>query len=205
MPGAPRDGSKKPARPKKAQAGEKAKPRTARAAGGGRARTGGGSARRPAPHAQQPVPEQPPAARGAGRERRIEEWRRVMDAVISSAASVAGGSTLPRDVLRATQRQVELVQELLDRERGLQSEIASRVVAPIDALFDLLEETGVTLRRQAEALEAAGRALEETASLMKKQSERFERTVGALRQPTELAKAAAGVKPRRPRRDGSGP
>jgi hypothetical protein len=37
----------------------------------------------------------------------------------------------------------------------------------VDAVFDLLEESGTTLRRQAEALEAAGRALEETAALMK--------------------------------------
>ena len=67
-------------------------------------------------------------------------------------------------------------------------------------MFDLLEETGETLRRQAEALEAAGRALEETAGLMKHQSERFERTVGALRQPADLARAAAGVKPRAKKR-----
>ena len=68
----------------------------------------------------------------------------------------------------------------------------SRVLAPVDALFDLLEETGSTLRRQAEALQAAGRALEETAELMAGQAEMFERTVGTLRVPADIAKAAAG-------------
>ena len=34
---------------------------------------------------------------------------------------------LPRDVLRAMQRQLELVQELIERERGLQSEVAARL------------------------------------------------------------------------------
>ena len=96
----------------------------------------------------------------------------------------------------------KLVQELVERERKLQGDLAARVVATVDAVFDLLEETGVTLRRQAEALESAGRALEETAALMKHQAERFEWTVGALRQPTDLAKAAAGVK-RKPKKRSS--
>jgi hypothetical protein len=125
-----------------------------------------------------------------------------MDSVVASAASAAGRSELPRELLAASQRQLELVQEVVERERGLQSDLLARVVAPVDAVFDLLEETGVTLRRQAEALESAGRALEETAGLMKHQAERFERTIGALRQPSDLAKAAAGAK-RRPKKQAS--
>jgi hypothetical protein len=103
------------------------------------------------------------------------------------------------------QRQLELVQEVIERERRRQRELAGRLIAPADAGFDLLEKTGATLRRQAEALEAAGRAVAETAGLMKRQAELFERTVGTLRQPAELAKAAAGLD-RRPRKsDSRGP
>ena len=57
------------------------------------------------------------------------------------------------------------------------------------------------MRRQAEALEAAGRALEETAGLMKSQAELFERTIGTLRQPAALAKAAVALE-RGPRERG---
>jgi hypothetical protein len=85
---------------------------------------------------------------------------------------------IPHHVRDALQRQAQLVEGAL--------------LAPVDAIFDLLEETGTTLRRQAEALEAAGRALEETAALVKAQAELFERTVGVLRQPAELAKKATG-------------
>jgi hypothetical protein len=134
----------------------------------------------------------------------LGEWRRVMDSIVGSATSVAGRSQVPRDLLRASQRQLELLQEVVDRERRLQRELAALVIAPVDAVFDLLEETGQTLRLQAEALESAGRALEDTAGLMKRQSERFERTVGALRQPADLAKAAAGVG-KRPRREKAAP
>ncbi len=121
------------------------------------------------------------------------DWRRLAESLAATAAA-AGSSKIPKDLLRVSQRQVELLQEVIDRERRRQGDLAGIVTAPIDALFDLMEETGATLRLQAEALASAGHALEETANLMSRQAERFERTVGALRQPAEIAKAAAGAK-----------
>lgn len=120
-----------------------------------------------------------------------------MDSMIASAESAAGGSDLPHDLLGAVRRQLELVQEVIEREQRLQKELTGRLVAPMDAVFDLLEETGATLRRQAEALEAAGRALEETAGLMKHQAKLFEQAISTLRQPAELAKAATGLQSRK--------
>jgi hypothetical protein len=127
----------------------------------------------------------------------LHEWRQLMDSMIASANSAAGGSDLPHDLLGAIRRQLELVQDVIERERRLQKELTGRVVAPLDAVFDLLEETGSTLRRQAEALEAAGGALEETAGLMKHQAKLFEQAIGTLRQPAELAKAATGLPSRK--------
>jgi len=120
----------------------------------------------------------------------LNEWRALMDAVIASAA---GRADLPRELLGLMQRQLELVQDVVERERRLQRDWAGRLVAPIDAVFDLLEESGATIRRQAEALQGAGHALEETAGLMKQQAELFESTITALRQPAEFAKAVAGL------------
>lgn len=122
----------------------------------------------------------------------LGEWRSVMESVLQTAAAVPR-SELGRELLRASQRQLELVQDVVDRERSLQGELAARVFAPLDALFDLLEESGVSLHRQAETLEAAGVALQETATLLHRQAELFERAIGALRQPAEFAKSAAGV------------
>ena len=127
----------------------------------------------------------------------VSEWRRVMNSLVSSAT--AGRSELPRALVEPMQRQLELVGELLERERELQRQLAGRLLAPADAVFDLLEQSGAMLRRQAEAMESAGLALSETAALMKSQAELFERTIGILREPTELAKAAAGLE-RRPKR-----
>jgi hypothetical protein len=87
----------------------------------------------------------------------------------------------------------KLLHDVVEVEQRLQAELAGRVAAPFDAIFDLLEDSGATLHSQAEALESAGRALEEAARLMKTQAELFERTVGTLRKPGELAKSAAGL------------
>jgi hypothetical protein len=122
----------------------------------------------------------------------LSEWRQVMDTVISSAASAAGRAELPGDLLRASQRQLELMQEIVDGELRRQGNLIGALLAPIEAVFDLLEETGSTLRRQAEALEAAGVALQETAALMKVQAELFERVIGVMRQPTGFARVATG-------------
>jgi len=116
----------------------------------------------------------------------LGEWEKMMHSI-------------PRPLLEPMRRQLELVQEVVERERRLQAELTGRVLAPVDAVFDLLEESGAMLRRQSEALEAAGRALAETAALMQAQAELLERTVRTARRPTELAKAAAGVK-RQPRK-----
>jgi hypothetical protein len=129
----------------------------------------------------------------------LSEWRKVMDSVIASAASAAGRSELPGELLRATQRQLELLQQVIDTEQRLQGNLVGGLLGPLEAGFDLLEETGATLRRQAEALESAGRALTEAAGLMKGQAELFERLIATLRQPSDLAKKAAGGG-RRPRK-----
>jgi hypothetical protein len=126
----------------------------------------------------------------------LGEWRKLMDSVVASAASVGGRAELPRQLLEPMQRQLELVQEVIERERRLQKQLADHLLAPVDVIFDLLEESGSMLRSQAEALEAAGRALEETAGLVKSQAELFERTIGVLREPAKRARSAAGLDPR---------
>ena len=134
----------------------------------------------------------------------VREWQRRMESLVSAAASVAGHAELPRQLVEPMERQLELLQQVVEREQRLQREVAGRLAAPFDAVFDLLAESAVALRKQAEALEAAGAALQETAGLVKGQADLFERTVGVLREPTELAKAAAGLERRKspPKRGG---
>ncbi len=122
--------------------------------------------------------------------------RRLIDSTLASAASVLGAAELPRRLLEPLQRQREVVQEVLERERGLQKQLMGRVLAPVDAGFDLLEENGRLLREQAQALETSGRALQETAGLVKRQAELFDRLISAVREPTERAKTVVGLERR---------
>jgi hypothetical protein len=123
----------------------------------------------------------------------LNEWRRLMDSVVDAAAAISGRSELPRQLLDPMQRQLELIEDVIERERRLQAEIADRLLAPVDVGFDLLEQSGATMRRQAEALQAAGDALRETAALMVSQAELFDQTIGRLRGPAEAARSAVGT------------
>ena len=120
-----------------------------------------------------------------------------MQLVASAAKGAAGRSELPKTLLTPMQRQLELLQAVVERERNLQSEVFGHLLDPIDAVFDLLEESGKTFRAQAEALEQASAALEQTARLMQTQAEIYDNTIRALREPAALARRVAGAKPRK--------
>ena len=120
----------------------------------------------------------------------LRDWRQQMESLVSS---VAGRAEVPRQLLEPLQHQLELVQELVEHQQRLQRDLAGRVAAPVDAVFDLLEQSGSTFRQQSQALEEAARALEQTAVLMKTQAELFEKTIRTLREPSRMIGSAAGV------------
>src|SRR5215213_7432395 len=127
----------------------------------------------------------------------LHDWQDAMQSIVSAAKGAAGGSELPKAMLAPMQRQLELVQEVVERERKLQAEVFGHLLDPIDAVFDLLEESGKTFRAQADALEEASAALAQTAQLMQTQAEIYEGTIRALREPADLARRVAGAKPRK--------
>jgi hypothetical protein len=124
-----------------------------------------------------------------------------MQSLTESIASATRHGDVARDVVAPMQRQAELFQEALKRERDLQARLVQRAFAPLDAVFDLLEESGSALEKQAEAVEEAARALERVARLMRAQAEMFSTTVRSLRAPSKAAKSLAGGKPRPRSRD----
>lgn len=131
----------------------------------------------------------------------LDEWQRLMESVVSSAASLAGRSDVPKQIVESMKQQLELLRAIVEGEGELRRELAGQLAAPFDAMFDLLEQSGAAMRGQAEALQAAGRALDETAALIERQAELFEATIGALRQPAEFARSAAGLSRREDRVD----
>jgi hypothetical protein len=133
----------------------------------------------------------------------LRDWQDAMQSIASTARQTAGRSELPKALLTPMQRQLELLQEVVERERNLQADVLGHLLDPIDAVFDLLEESGKTFRAQADALEQASAALEQTAQLMQTQGEIYENTIKALREPAAIARRVAGAKPRK-RSSGTG-
>jgi hypothetical protein len=125
----------------------------------------------------------------------LQEWQKAMRSLASSAASVAGRTEVPAQLLAPLHRQTELLQEILERERRVQQELITRAFAPYDAVFDLLEQSAGALHRQAEALTESAGALKQAAEIMETQAELFERTISVMRQPGEIVKRAAGAGP----------
>ncbi|HEU4974218.1 MAG TPA: hypothetical protein VFT50_03960 [Baekduia sp.] len=102
---------------------------------------------------------------------------------------------LVRQMMEPLRHDIARVHAVLEQERRVQGELAGRLVAPVDAVFDLLQQSAAAMERQAEALASAGAALSEAATLMRTQAELFDRSVAALRQPVRLIESAAGVPP----------
>jgi len=125
----------------------------------------------------------------------LEEWRGLMESAVSSAASAAGRPDLPRELLGAMQNQMALMQRVVDRERLQGSELAARVLAPLDAVFDLLEEGGATLRREAKAAAGLDRRVRKARSgTAEKRGGTDERSSGATKPRSSAAKRASGDK-----------
>src|SRR5690349_18113928 len=133
----------------------------------------------------------------------LREWQDAMESITGAAKGAAGRAELPKALLTPMQRQLELLHEVVERERDRQGELFGYLLGPIDAVFDLLEESGKTFRAQADALEEAAAALQQTASLMQAQAEIYDGTIRAMREPADLARRAAGAKPRKGRSSGA--
>lgn len=125
----------------------------------------------------------------------LREWQAAMQSVAASVTAAAGRSDVARQLLAPLQRQAELFQEVLERERALQRDLLLRVFEPVDAAFDLLEQSGSALREQAAAIEHAAKSLEKAAGLMKVQAELFEHTIRTLREPSRRIESAVGLGP----------
>jgi hypothetical protein len=99
-----------------------------------------------------------------------------------------------RDPLHDLQETVKTVTHVVTSPPGVDTarDLLGRVLSPLDAAFDLLEESAEALRGQAEAIEHAASALEQSATLMRTQAELFERTIRTLREPSRLLQTAVG-------------
>jgi hypothetical protein len=122
----------------------------------------------------------------------LHGWQEAMNSLTGAVGAAAGGN-VAHQLVAPLRRQAELFQEVLEAERRVQRELVGRALAPLDAAFDLLEESGAALREQAEAIEHAAQALQQAAALMRTQAELFERTIRTVREPSRIVESVVGL------------
>jgi hypothetical protein len=123
-----------------------------------------------------------------------------MESVVAAVASVPGGSAVGRQLLEPLTQQTELLRQAVEQQQRIQAQLVERAFAPVDAIFDLLENTGAMMREQAEALHQAAQGVERAAEVTRMQAELFEGATRAARLPSDAVRSVAGAGAAAPRR-----
>ena len=129
-------------------------------------------------------------------------WQRVLRELTNAAGT--GSTEAARAVTALVSRQGELLQDVLERQAGLEQELRGRVLAPVTAAVDLLEQTAGAMRTQAKALEAASVAFHQASETLDVQATLLERTVQTLRDPVATIRSAGASVTRRSPPPGEG-
>jgi ABC-type transporter Mla subunit MlaD len=112
----------------------------------------------------------------------VRAWQDVIaqlrDAAVTSQTEAAG------PLFTAMQRQAELCERGLRGQMEVQQELLQRLLAPINALLDVLEQASTALRSQAQALKDASTSFERVAELLESQATLFEHATSAIRRST---------------------
>jgi hypothetical protein len=120
----------------------------------------------------------------------LRAWRDVIVQLRSASSSVVGESELARKLFTPMRLQAELFEQALTQQAELQDETVRRLVAPMNALVDVLDQAVTSFRAQAKALEAAASSFAQAAALMEKQASLTETARDAFRGPLGLLPSA---------------
>src|SRR3954451_13910671 len=88
----------------------------------------------------------------------LRSWQDVLKqlgGVAGSLGSAAGQSDLVKQLTGPLQHQAELVEQALRRQFEYERDLAGRLLAPLNALVDALEQTSTAMRTQSQAFDAA--------------------------------------------------
>ena len=124
----------------------------------------------------------------------LRAWQEVIRQIRSAAAPLTGPSAdLTRQLLAPLQRQAELVEQTLLGQAEFQREIADRVLAPVNAVLEALEQTSTAMRTQAQAFDAAAASFKQASDLLELQASLIERATGSIRDPAAFVRSAGGL------------
>ena len=121
----------------------------------------------------------------------LKAWQHAIVDLGGMAASLASGPTgAASDLVRAMQHQVELLQQVLQRQLEFERELVSRATAPLHAAQDLVDQATGTFRAQATSFRAASKTFGQLAGLMDQQADLLERAGTLMREPLTVFRSA---------------
>ena len=123
----------------------------------------------------------------------LKAWQEAIKQLRGAAAPVAGVSEdVVRQMIAPLQRQAELLEDALSRQMAFEKDLAGRVLAPMNAVLGLVDQSAAAMRSQAQAFDAASEAFKRSAQLLEVQASLLEEAGRSLRDPTRALKAAGG-------------
>ncbi len=114
----------------------------------------------------------------------LKAWQNAIRDVGAAAASLASAPAgVATDLLRPLQHQADLLQQVLQRQLDFERELLNRVVAPLHATMELIDQTSASLHAQATSFRAASTTYRQLAALMDQQADLLQRAGATMRDP----------------------
>jgi hypothetical protein len=97
----------------------------------------------------------------------IHAWQQAISHLRSAAAPVTGVSEdITWQLLAPLQQQAELLERGLRRQVEFEKELVERMLGPVTALLELLDQSAAAMRTQAQAFEAAAASFGQASELL---------------------------------------
>jgi hypothetical protein len=122
----------------------------------------------------------------------VRAWQDALQQLRRVAAPNLDQSTL-RQLIAPLQRQAEVFEQALRRQAEFEAQLGRRLLAPMESVVELLDQTPAAMRAQAQAFEAAALSFKQAAEVLEAQAAVMERAISTIRLPTDLLKSIGGL------------
>ena len=109
----------------------------------------------------------------------MHAWQEAIKQLRGVAAPVAGAT--------------DLIENALRRQLEFEKQLAGQILAPLNVLVDVLDQSASAMRAQAAAFDAAAMSFKQASDLLEVQATLLDQAARSMRDPTQALKAAGGA------------
>jgi hypothetical protein len=122
----------------------------------------------------------------------VRAWQDAVHQLRKVAAPNLDQSMLSQ-LIAPLQRQAEIFEQTLRRQAEFDAQLGRRLLAPMESVVAVLDQTPAAMRAQAQAFQAAASSFKQAAEVLEAQAAAMERVISTIRLPTELLKSVGGL------------